>query len=363
MMQLTRRTRIEIIIIGVAILMMVGGVVLSNQLCEIQDGFLMPIDTWHTSQSSDNANIIWQTGTSYYSSDVSHRDFVISQGIILLEHPYRKGVCPFHKVMIVGVDVNTGRMLWSVPASNYNNSLYAYSSGFLVVNVSQFIARDYDGNELWSYGSGFRGYSPIHEVEGDLYIPTAESIIVVDSQTGRASRGQINVEDVVLYVSDERILIGSNDDYTLQLINEARPESVIYSIHLPQSRFQQVRMNPQYPLITLQDDILFVLYGNSGLEAYDFETGNLLWQVNQPIYSFPSVGERFVAFLNLNGVLEARNLQDGLLLSQIQLANDTYEIFPTTPFGFVIDTYQNKVVVHDFNLGDILAIEFDIQQH
>jgi hypothetical protein len=162
-----------------------------------------------------------------------------------------------------------------------------------------------------------------------------------------------------IYYSDYKTLVITSQTQ-MQLINLNQDSQPEYTLEFQRTWFPLEQLHPSYfRYVERSENILLFYFETKGVEAYNFQTGELLWSIERPIYGVPALIGDVLAVHNTDNQIELINPRTGIQVGQIDLEY-TEEIEATQDlFSRWIAGDNDTIVIRYFGISQLLAIQLN----
>ena len=316
-----------------------------------------------------DVQILWQyqtlTSAPFQNLGVSNTNLLSSENVALYWQPIDIANC-LRNPLVVALDMYTGNEIWRIEVDNFVTQLFAVTDGFLITNPVRIMLVDIDGEKRWektvhNTEIPLRSIQSVSEIEDVITISTYRSMFYVQAQTGTIIEQQ-PLENVV-QVEDGRMLVISGD-HQLQLVDINTNES-IYDLNLKLSRFHDVRINSLYPRADRFEEVLLLYFETKGVEAYDYRTGEFLWELEKSIYSIPTLVDDSLAIYTPENSVEFYDPVDGMLVGTIHIpssvsrASESFDgIDPLFLIG--ITGFEDVLLVRNLITAQLFSVQLHV---
>ena len=367
MVELLNNRQIRWILPGIIMLFLLR--VQGSQLigCQTDSKILSPGTSVQVNSDEFDTRILWQnqtlTSVPFHNLGVSNTSLLVSGNVTLYWQPIDTANC-LSNPLILALDIRTGEEIWQFEVENFITQMFAVDGGFLIINPVRIILVDLNGERVWektvhNTELPLRSVRSISEEDNVIILSTDLSIFHIERQNGTVVK-KTSLEGVVHYEDNRALVISGANQLQLLDINN---KEVTYTLNLNSSLFQDVRINSLYPRVARYNDILFLYYETKGIEAYDYQTGELLWKIEKSIHSVPTLVNNLLAIYTTDNQIEFYNLADGELVGNVSInfahaANQSSAYNGVDPLFLIrIASNENVLLVRDFIDAQLFAIE------
>jgi outer membrane protein assembly factor BamB len=337
--------------------------------CNLNSGFFTDTDMWNISHNTIPVEILWQksevrTRPNFHLGS-PNTGLVASKDIVVYWQPTGVSSCdqtPF----VAGFDTQTGVERWRYrPLDGIVTKVFLVKDGFILLNTSSITKLDSAGKIVWQNSFQetipYRAFTTMYEVGSFIFLPALY---------GKIYEFSVDTGDLIQTIDDYNVM-GFWGDYALfkvadnelQLRTLDSESEILYTIQLPNSIFQNTPLNPIFPFVKRDGDILFLFFEGSRVEAYNFFTGKLLWQNEVPMYGTPAFVGNFLAIYRLDQTLEIHDPATGNIVASTELkqdqANSLANTYTSSPFSIWITGNSDTVFIRQIDELELLALKLD----
>jgi hypothetical protein len=364
---------IRISLVSLVALILFSSCNLPTDQCNEKADLLVPSSTWQITNSTISAEILWQKAEPI-SRPIVHlglptNGFVSSPHNVL----YRQwsGSVPCDQTPIVSaLDLTTGQEAWRFRTDLVPN-LFPAREGYVLVTADTIIMLDFQGSIIWQQLAQnteipMRAFTQMYQRDDGLYFPTESGLYHISTQTGELL-DTIGLGNVI-GMFDEFALIGVEGS-RIEVIRLDESQRPIYTLDFPASRFESAPLNPVFPVAALHNDILLLYFESLAVEAYQFDTGEALWQLEKPIHSIPALVGEFLALYTPDTGLEIRDPQTGVLVGEIDLTRITDTTLSSDPqttsnsnslFSIWLTGRDDYLFIRQVDTLELVALRIDV---
>lgn len=333
---------------------------------------------WKIDESTLHAEILWQRMEITSSSEASVLSplygIVASNSDVLYGQTHSSAICGTN--FITAYDSASGEESWRFDTDGILPKLFLSSDGYILVNAFSITKIDFQGKLVWRYAAHqtqlpLRSFSSMYESDNDLYFPAESNLYKVSPQTGEI----LNTIPIanVLGVFDHFVLVG-NEENQIQLQSLDDLQHSLYSLSFLDSKFADLPLNPSFPYVARAGNTLLLYFDSinpdaMNIEAYEFNTGKLLWKLETPFYGLPVIlidKNAFVLYTPDSG-LEIRAISSGSLLGQILLERDilnenfnAYISDRVLRHSIALTGYKDTLFIRWSTTQELIAIHIDL---
>jgi outer membrane protein assembly factor BamB len=338
--------------------------------CNLNADFFNVIDTWDVNNNTIPVQLLWQKSEPRTRPPVhlgsSNTGFIASEDTVLYWQP--TGVLPCDEVpIVVGFDAQTGIEKWRYRAlDGIITKAFLVEDGFILLNTSSLTKLDQSGVVVWHQDKRdllpFRAFTTMYEINDSIFFPELfGAIYEISSITGDFIR-ILDYSNVMGFWGNYALFKVSENELQLRALDSG--SSILYTLQLSSSIFQNTPLNPIFPFVKRYEDILFLFYEGSRVEAYDFFTGRLLWESDMPLYGSPAfVGDSLIMY-RLDQTLEIHEPDTGHTVAAFELRRDSENGSTNTDtlsaFSIWITGNNDTVFIRQIDELELVALKLDL---
>jgi hypothetical protein len=332
-------------------------------LCSPNNGDVVNSTNWQISQSTINAQIIWQKadmGDSPADLDGAVRNgLVASNGIVAyIRENIQIGQFPCNnsKAEFIAFNSGTGAEKWRHEV--FYGRPYPLTDGFLLIDNSAAVKLSAkDGAEQWHLNYDelpLRSIRQVYESDNDLDVVSHLGIHQLNKLDGRLVK-TIDNDNLLAFYGDYMVKVINGNQLQLRNLDNISAHEV--SANLSNSHQLEQGAYPDWPVIQRQGNYLVLSFRDQEIEVYRIDTGKQLWIKASSITGVPRIMGNKIIIYDSNQ-LYLYDLETGEEIGIVTLKRVgglTDVAYPNV----TMTTDGNVVVLNFLDLHELIAIKLD----
>ncbi|MEP7286734.1 MAG: PQQ-binding-like beta-propeller repeat protein [Chloroflexota bacterium] len=325
---------------------------------------------WSIDSSNVSAQILWQREERKPRTTISvgseNSGVAASQTHFMF---WQDGAdSPSCTPQLYAFSASTGDEQWRFARDQFItfHQVVSLTDGYALVVDQSVIKLDFEGRKIWE-NNGFpsRSTQMLYEADRILYLPSNDKVYKLSSQTGKITE-VIPIKYPIAYF-DKYAVVANDEGSSLKVISLAESGRTISTLGLFDVAPLQQALPMLWPTTDRYKNTLIFYYNvyspaPTHIDAYDLNTGKLVWRSTSDFYGLPIRVDDKLILYNSHGlqILDALN---GQQLGWIKLSRTVNGVVDTIPQTHIwLAGYGNMIFINYRDTWDIVAIKLGLSQ-